>query len=303
MTRFLIFLIAGFAAMAAARAFAAESAFSRNLALGSRGEDVRALQQLLNQIPETRVAESGPGSPGRETEYFGSFTRNAVIKFQELYAGEILAPAGLARGTGFVGPSTRAKLNAQSETNRANPPILLAAYPLSGSPGAAVAISGTGFTSRDNTIYFGAVAIPGRESRAGSVVSFSVPQGIAPGSYEITVSNANGASNAISFRVPVVSGASVRIDSLAPQSGTFGTAITIKGAGFLREGNVVYTGYGDEAQRVSSDDGQTLFVVMNPAIERFDPKVPDIDATIDLWLSVENDNGISNGAPFFFLAK
>jgi peptidoglycan hydrolase-like protein with peptidoglycan-binding domain len=82
----------------------------RTLKLGSVGDDVRALQVFLNANSNTRVAETGPGSAGRETTVFGKATRAAVIKFQELRREEILAPAGLSRGTGVVGQMTRAVL-------------------------------------------------------------------------------------------------------------------------------------------------------------------------------------------------
>ena len=90
--------------------------FGRDLALGSSGEDVRQLklfleqqnriaaepaafeevvyrlgdshpdikeaQELLNQTT-CPVATTGSGSPGQETEYFGSLTRQAVLCFQQ----------------------------------------------------------------------------------------------------------------------------------------------------------------------------------------------------------------------------
>lgn len=85
-----------------------------NLSLGSSGEQVVMLQKMLNQDAGTRIALSGPGSPGQETSYFGLLTRAAVVRFQEKYASEILAPARLSSGTGYVGLYTRAKLNALS---------------------------------------------------------------------------------------------------------------------------------------------------------------------------------------------
>ena len=84
--------------------------FTRDLNLEMTGDDVICLQQYLNESG-FRLAESGPGSPGNETRYFGPRTKRAVIRFQEAHAGSILDPVGLSNGTGYVGPSTRGFLN------------------------------------------------------------------------------------------------------------------------------------------------------------------------------------------------
>ncbi|OHA78670.1 MAG: hypothetical protein A3B07_00495 [Candidatus Yonathbacteria bacterium RIFCSPLOWO2_01_FULL_43_27] len=77
--------------------------FSRSLTIGSRGEDVQKLQQILNVDPSTKIAQTGAGSPGNETTYFGPATQNAVIRYQQKY--------GITPSIGFVGPLTRNKLN------------------------------------------------------------------------------------------------------------------------------------------------------------------------------------------------
>ena len=74
--------------------------FDRALFLGSRGDDVKCLQQYLNAAGHT-LAATGPGSPGNETTYFGSLTKAAVAKWQ---AANNVSPA-----VGYFGPISRAK--------------------------------------------------------------------------------------------------------------------------------------------------------------------------------------------------
>lgn len=80
-----------------------KAAILRNLRQGSSGDDVKTLQQKL--------LEEGVYPEGLITGYFGNLTKQAVIRFQEKYAAEILVPNGLTQGTGFFGPSTRKKMN------------------------------------------------------------------------------------------------------------------------------------------------------------------------------------------------
>lgn len=99
--------------------------FTRSLRLGLFGEDVRLLQKILNTDPSTRIQESGLGSPGQETAYFGALTSAAVARFQEKYKNEILIPNSLISGTGFVGVSTLAVLNnfAQNKQYETQTPV------------------------------------------------------------------------------------------------------------------------------------------------------------------------------------
>lgn len=89
--------------------------FKKDLKIGDTHIDVKELQKLLNSNPQTQIATSGAGSVGNETNYFGNLTKQAVIKFQNNHASEILTPVGLTKGTGYVGSSTRLKLNVVCE--------------------------------------------------------------------------------------------------------------------------------------------------------------------------------------------
>lgn len=79
--------------------------FERDMFYGMRGEEVRCLQEFLKKQGPEIYPE------GLVTGNFFELTRAAVIRFQEKYASEILAPIGFTKGTGFVGRLTRDKMN------------------------------------------------------------------------------------------------------------------------------------------------------------------------------------------------
>lgn len=81
--------------------------FSRNLAFGIRGEDVRQLQLYLN-TKGFLVASSGRGSPGNETDYFGPATQVALASFQRAN--------GITTDTGYFGPLTRTLIAGYAST-------------------------------------------------------------------------------------------------------------------------------------------------------------------------------------------
>ncbi|MFB6212659.1 MAG: peptidoglycan-binding protein, partial [Candidatus Magasanikbacteria bacterium] len=82
-----------------------ECNFNRDLYVGRSGSDVKCLQRYLNDAGFT-LAESGPGSPGNETDYFGSITKSAVVEWQNAHSKQVLQPAGLSSGTGYWGSSS-----------------------------------------------------------------------------------------------------------------------------------------------------------------------------------------------------
>ncbi|OGG54113.1 hypothetical protein A3C20_00715 [Candidatus Kaiserbacteria bacterium RIFCSPHIGHO2_02_FULL_55_25] len=78
--------------------------FSRDMQVGSTGDDVRLLQVYLNTHGYTVAASGTAGSSGNETTKFGAATRAALIKLQKA--------AGITPTAGYFGPKTRAYIAA-----------------------------------------------------------------------------------------------------------------------------------------------------------------------------------------------
>ncbi len=77
--------------------------FTKTLTLGARSEEATNLQRFLNAV--------NPALALPTTGYFGPMTKKAVIWYQDANASDVLAPAGLSKGTGFWGSLSRAKAN------------------------------------------------------------------------------------------------------------------------------------------------------------------------------------------------
>lgn len=89
----------------AAKIIPSDYGFTKNLFYGQKNDDVRYLQAFL----KAQGTEIYP--EGLVTGYFGPLTKAAVIRFQEKYTKDILSPWRLTKGTGFVGTTTRARIN------------------------------------------------------------------------------------------------------------------------------------------------------------------------------------------------
>ncbi|MDP2641298.1 MAG: ABC transporter substrate-binding protein [Candidatus Yanofskybacteria bacterium] len=97
--------------------------FQSELREGMTSPEVRLLQECLAQ-------DSAVYPEGTVSGFFGPATKRAVIRFQEKYAQDVLAPSGFTRGTGLVAVATRAKLNELCGTQEATDRITIAlSYP------------------------------------------------------------------------------------------------------------------------------------------------------------------------------
>ena len=207
-------------------------------------------------------------------------------------------------------------------------PAVTSLSPTFGPIGTTVTIAGSGFTATGNKVKFGSLGSEDNpkyslNSSDGKTLVFTVPSSnylscwytnpvcsaaqysTQPGIYGVSVINANGTSNEISFTVNI----SPAISSLSPTSGPIGTTVTITGSGFTPTGNKVKFGNsGSEnnpSYSLNSPDGKTLVFTV-PSTNYYaclytQPVCYVVQVLISpgaYAVSVINGNGQSNEASF-----
>jgi peptidoglycan hydrolase-like protein with peptidoglycan-binding domain len=164
----------------------------------STNGDVTRLQNFLNKHGYLPVAATG---------YFGPLTAKAVMTFQK--------ENGLT-ADGIVGPMTRSYVFAKDCAGTPiSTPTISAITPNQGKEGTVVTLTGSGFIA-DSIVHIGIGGIKLAVTGNGTMASFTVPsyvgqyckpgmacimiaQALNAGTYQLSVENANGISNAVPF--------------------------------------------------------------------------------------------------------
>lgn len=265
--------------------------FTKDLKVGVSDTEVMSLQKVLNEDGDTLVSTEGPGSSGNETMYFGEKTKVAIIKFQQKYASDILVPAGLSSGTGFVGSLTRKKLNdlfAGSDliqTQQTVAPVVTQQNPLNttdftdsttpqkftiafanrakGKSGDKITLFGSGFVGA-NSVFFGESAGTVTEiNPQGNEIGVLVPS-LANGDYKIKLFNGKAFSNSVDFNINNRMSGIPTIESVLPAVATVGDTVTVYGQNFSLTNNAISTGFGSYSYLTSPDGNTISFTVKYP---------------------------------------
>jgi hypothetical protein len=221
-------------------------------------------------------------------------------------------------------------------TNSQVAPTLTAISPNSGVVGSVVTLTGTNFTATGNTVNFGGSVYRNlTSSNSGTTISFAIPSEthyscldsapacalatalIQPGTYLLSVTNANGTSNSMKFTVEASCGlwcppppTTPTISSLSPTAGAAGSQLTITGTNFTTTGNTInFIGAAWSGSTFvvnspqNSSDGKTITAEITtcPPYTGDGPRFacPGVMISPGTYIAtVTNENGTSNGLPF-----
>ncbi len=289
--------------------------FQRDLKLGSNSEDVRQLQILLNNDPQTAISSAGIGSKGEEGTYFGSLTLNAVKRFQEKYRSEILTPSNIVTATGYVGGATRKKLNSlinSSQTVSANQtatsstalpltpeklPKLFVTRPSQVSKGSVINLVGKGFDVL-NTIHVGSLTFSNISPLDGSNIKINLPatSTIPNGTYSVWVENSKGKSSDNGPEIDLtITDNPVNppiISSISSSSVSVSDVVTVIGNGFASTGNKIISIFGT-IDNLTSDGAKITFPAAALFSQNSRSKL-NVSAIVPVDFYIINSNGSSN---------
>lgn len=243
--------------------------FEGNLFEGEQSLDIKNLQILLNLENKTKISETGAGSPGQETNFFGSKTKNALIRFQK--------ENGLLSEWGFVGPKTRLILNKK-----------IAEQTISSLPTAKNKEKKLNLVEKTQKF---TLRLPsGVKSRSTNLPAKADSKSFSP---ELTTKSRVASTN------------KPKISSISPTFGAYGTVITIKGENFsTSSSNTIYTGY-SILKNISSYDGKTMTFVVDAFSDIYQQSRNLSNYfksfSTPLFIYVENNQGKSNGLYFNYL--
>ena len=245
--------------------------FEGTVAEGEENLTIKNLQIILNQDSRTQVSESGVGSPGQESAFFGVKTRGALARFQRLN--------GVSGEYGFVGPKTRLVLNKK-----------LAELYLSETPTSTNKISNKLVKTEKSFI----LRLPaGVRGNSTSLAEKKSPY----------IKRLEKAKKTTSSTKKAEIVGNPKISALSPTSGTYGTTVTIKGENFTSTGNTIYTGY-SILKNVASLDKKTL-TFNTKAFEQEYQQSRGLTSyfkpfSVPFLVYVENANGRSNSLLFYY---
>jgi hypothetical protein len=207
---------------------------------------------------------------------------------------------------------------------------LSAVSPVTGIVGAQVTVTGVGLTPTGNMVQMISVTLPTLrgfsgpvDSPDGKTLTFKIPAGVCPpcvvstppclgpclavsaGSYHLSVSNSNGLSNSVLFLVE----SQISVSAVSPDVGAIGSHVTVTGAGFTPDGNIVElvktanATFAGLIGRLSSADAKTLtFDIPDSLLPRcffIGCALPNIPLSPGSYqLSVMNASGMSNSVSF-----
>lgn len=239
--------------------------FEKSLAEGDEGISVKNLQIILNQDEETKIAEAGAGSPGRETSFFGAKTASALVRFQR--------ENDLFSEKGIVGPKTRLVLNKKiAEDYLASKTV----------------------KSKKNKLNL---------IETEQKFNLKLPTGVKSRRTSFPLKSVISTSTT-SSTVKKSSTTNVRpkITSISPTFGGYGTIVTIRGENFATSStNTIYTGY-SILKNVSSYDGKTMTFVVEAFSDIYQQSRSlashFTSFSTPFFVYVENGGGRSNGLYF-----